>query len=143
MENQYTVGFAFSPDKTKVALILKKRPRWQRGLLNGIGGKKEEKESFYKCISREFEQEAGVHTDDWSPFCEMNFNDSYTQVIFYLTFMDLSKVKTQTDEKVGIFLVSEINKLKVVPDLKWLIPMALNYEKSLFYYVINIKSIKY
>ena len=35
----YVLGFLFSPDCKRVALIIKNRPDWQAGFLNGIGGK--------------------------------------------------------------------------------------------------------
>jgi 8-oxo-dGTP diphosphatase len=42
---EYVVGLAFSMDNEDIALIKKKRPAWQRGKYNGIGGKVERNES--------------------------------------------------------------------------------------------------
>ena len=36
---EYVCGFLFSPDRKKVLLIRKRRPAWQAGKLNGVGGK--------------------------------------------------------------------------------------------------------
>jgi 8-oxo-dGTP diphosphatase len=36
---RYVLGFMFSSDHSEVALIRKRKPEWQRGKLNGIGGK--------------------------------------------------------------------------------------------------------
>ncbi len=35
----YVVGFMFTEDEKQVVLIEKKRPEWQAGKLNGVGGK--------------------------------------------------------------------------------------------------------
>jgi hypothetical protein len=39
---EYVCGFMFANDFTEVALIRKNKPEWQRGKLNGIGGKVEQ-----------------------------------------------------------------------------------------------------
>ena len=58
---KYVVGFAFSRNKTEVVLILKQKPDWQAGKLNGIGGKIEElDQSPHHAMSREFAEETGV-----------------------------------------------------------------------------------
>jgi 8-oxo-dGTP diphosphatase len=36
---KYVVGFLFNEGKTKVVLIKKNRPDWQKGYFNGVGGK--------------------------------------------------------------------------------------------------------
>lgn len=36
---EYVLGFAFNRERTKIVLILKNRPDWQKGKYNGIGGK--------------------------------------------------------------------------------------------------------
>ena len=36
---EYVCGLLFSVDRTRVLLIRKRRPAWQAGRLNGVGGK--------------------------------------------------------------------------------------------------------
>ena len=57
---RYVVGYMFSPDYREVALIRKAKPEWQRGKLNGVGGKIEIGERKGIAMSREFAEEAGV-----------------------------------------------------------------------------------
>src|SRR3954470_21452915 len=57
---EYVCGFLFSPDRTRVLLIRKRRPAWQAGKLNGIGGKIEPGESPAQAMSREFREEAAL-----------------------------------------------------------------------------------
>lgn len=63
----YVCGFAFSEDGDLVYLIEKKRPNWQLGCLNGIGGGVDIDEEPINAMVREFEEETGVTTkqDEW------------------------------------------------------------------------------
>ncbi len=45
MKKHYVVTFLFTPDLQKVWLIEKQKPEWQKGCLNGIGGKIEDYEA--------------------------------------------------------------------------------------------------
>lgn len=56
----YVVGYAFRPDMGAVALIEKRKPAWQVGKLNGVGGKIEPGETPVEAMVREFKEEAGV-----------------------------------------------------------------------------------
>jgi len=60
---RYVVGFAFTEDKGKVLLIQKKRPEWQAGYYNGIGGKIEENETPSQAMSREAQEEAAIDVE--------------------------------------------------------------------------------
>ncbi len=51
--------FLFSEDRRRVVLINKKRPEWQAGLQNGIGGKVLEGEIYLQAMIREFKEETG------------------------------------------------------------------------------------
>ena len=71
MENNtiyYVVGFLFNPDMTEVVLIKKNRPDWQKGLLNGVGGKIESGEDPITAMIREFKEETGVEIYNWNLF---------------------------------------------------------------------------
>jgi 8-oxo-dGTP pyrophosphatase MutT (NUDIX family) len=59
MIQEYVLGFVFNLDKTKVALMRKTKPEWQRGRLNGIGGKIELGETSITAMHREFKEETG------------------------------------------------------------------------------------
>ena len=58
---QYVLGFAFSRDKKDIILISKLNPEWQKGKLNGVGGKVEfEDASPMDAMYREFKEETGI-----------------------------------------------------------------------------------
>lgn len=54
----YTCAFAFSGEH--VLLLRKDTPSWQKGKLNGIGGKVEQGESIHTATVREFQEETGL-----------------------------------------------------------------------------------
>ncbi len=121
----YCVGFLFSVDRTKVVLIEKNRPEWQKGFLNGIGGKIEPNENLLKCMIREFEEETGLQILSWYLFSKLEVGDDI--VYFFRAFnSNINNVKTIESEIVGIYEVSKINELKIIDNLSWLIPMALD-----------------
>lgn len=62
---QYCCGFLFHPTYNEVLLIEKRRPEWQRGLLNGVGGHVEDGEAPYVAMVREFKEEVGVEVVNW------------------------------------------------------------------------------
>ena len=131
MKTKYVVGLYFNEDHSKVALIRKNRPEWQKGKLNGIGGKIEEGESIYEAMIREFREEAGVEHAYWRLFSILTGKDF--EVNFLVGFGDLSKLESKTDEKIELWNVDLISSYwrndELVPNLKWLIPLALDKDK--------------
>ena len=119
------VGFLFSKDEKIVALIWKKRPEFQAGKLNGIGGNIEPGESPYDAMIREFKEETGTDVRDWKHFCKMT--GSEFELECFKAFDDVQLAST-TDETVQWVRVSDVvcGSAKVVKDLMWMIPMALD-----------------
>ena len=121
----YVAGFLFREDKTQVALIEKQRPAWQKGKLNGIGGKVEIGETPREAMRREFKEEAGADISKWRAFCYLqgiNPKDPWTVIMFMSE--EPVQVQTMEDEQVGWYPIDLIDELGVIPNLKWLIPMA-------------------
>jgi 8-oxo-dGTP pyrophosphatase MutT (NUDIX family) len=56
---RYVLGFAFG-SHGRVLLIRKERPAWQRGRMNGLGGKVESGETDAQAMRREFLEECGL-----------------------------------------------------------------------------------
>lgn len=135
---KYVVGFMYSSSFKDVALIHKKRPAWQNGLLNGVGGKIELTDaSIQASISREFHEEAGLNTDaeDWTHFCTIRSDEPY-EVHFLFTVNDnIFDTKSQTDEEIIICKTDDLPP-NVIQNLRWLIPMSLDqgikYEKPIY-----------
>lgn len=124
----YVVGFAFSPMKHQVLLIRKNKPDWQKGYLNGVGGKVGQGETPLQAMRREFYEEAGLRLR-WTQFCQLSNPLRHGDVHFFNTICDLKDVKQMTDEVLEICMTDKIQTLKVIPNLCWLIPMAMDPEK--------------
>ena len=139
---KYVLGFAFDEKKNDVALILKNRPEWQAGHLNGIGGHLEYMEGPKNAMIREFEEETGYHKSEWNHYITMYFDEAI--VWCYYSIVPLEKLKTMTDEEIYITSINDIvmGRAKVINNLQWLIPMALNYERQPFK-SYNIRHINY
>ena len=56
----YVLGFIFNREKNRVLLIKKKRPEWQAGHWNGIGGKIEKDETPLDAMNRETLEEVDL-----------------------------------------------------------------------------------
>jgi len=119
-------GFLFDSEMTKVVLIRKNRPDWQKGLFNGVGGKVEEGEFAEDAMVREFEEETGMRVDDWHAFCVHLDKANGFEVTYYMSVGDVTGAKTVTDEEIEIHDVGGVWILDVIPNLKWVIPMALD-----------------
>jgi 8-oxo-dGTP diphosphatase len=123
---EYVLGFIFDKTFDHVVLINKLRPDWQKGFLNGIGGKIDDYEYPIEAMKRECFEECGLEIDTWKNFAviggegfniwcyKVNLN-IYENIIF-----------NKTDEVVDIFKVKDLNNLNVISNLKWIIPMAID-----------------
>ena len=124
---KYVVGFVFDKTYEKVLLIKKNRPEWQKGKINGLGGKIEEGETSIEAMRREFLEECGldVPIEDWFCFCEYNIIIPESACIYFYTATvdDIHEAKSTTDEIINVCFPDMLPG-NVIPNLKWLIPMA-------------------
>lgn len=129
---KYVAGFMFSSDKSEVLLIEKMSPEWQRGLLNGIGGKIEGGETPLEAIIREFAEETGVETTtaDWTEIVYYIRQNVY-EVHFYKAFTDQIYSAVSKEKEVITKFKSDNLPLNVVSNLNWLIPLCLDDNISL------------
>lgn len=122
----YAAGFLFDEDG-RVVLIRKKRPTWQAGRLNGVGGHVEPGESPAQTMRREFEEEAGLDLDGWDHFATVTF--PYGAVWFFRLVVSaeiLAGVRAGTDEHLEVLPLAEAvaERTSVIENLRWLLPLA-------------------
>ena len=127
-DKAYVCGFLFQGDDLdKVALIKKKRPAWQAGKLNGIGGSIESGETPLNAMRREFFEETGKVTDEWRCFAIHRHLTSVIYMFVAFTEGGYCELTQTTDEEVGWWHVTCARvKGLTIPNLRWLIPLALS-----------------
>jgi 8-oxo-dGTP diphosphatase len=122
---QYVLGFIFDQVGSKVLLIKKERPEWQKGRWNGIGGKVEANELPLNAMRRELYEETGLNVNALGHFCTF-MGDGYAVHCFKCFCGILDQAESKTDETV---MVHEVNSpgYQWMPNLRWLISMALSH----------------
>lgn len=118
----------------------KTHPVWQKGKLNGIGGRVEEGESVTECIAREVLEEAGLSTKpaDWIHFATLFEGGSKIDFFAFRHLGDKSEVKTMTEEKVSWYPVNNIPS-NLVAGIGWLIPLALEKQNGASFEIVEVQ----
>lgn len=138
---QYVLGFLFNRDLDHVLLIKKQKPSWQKGLLNGLGGLIELKETPDQALIREFKEESGLDISnlDRKYFCSMDSPD-YEVFCYYILDKNstLSDAKSLTVEEVNQIKVDDIlnYKVKTIRNIQMLINMALTHNDGNNFFAI-------
>ena len=131
---KYVAGFLFNDDASAVALIHKTHgPDCMIGKWNAIGGKVKRgapgmpDESSAAAMWREFQEEAGADVR-WTLF--LTLKGQGWKVDFYHAFSSeaLSLARTREVETVAVFPIDSLPE--TVPNLKWIIPMALGHQND-------------
>lgn len=134
-----TVGLLFNGDD--VLLVEKEKPSWQKGLLNGVGGKAEFGETPIECLKREFKEETGVDTSsNWAwravaveagPDYELHAFASFVDRDVFTSF-DPKQVPSKNDagEKLHWISVVELPVYPVIGNLRWIVPMAQDWRRQ-------------
>jgi len=123
----YDLGIAFFPNGDLV-LIKKTKPDWQKGHMNGVGGKVDPGDgSLNVAMAREFQEETGVVTKPfgWNIFAVMRCLD--VRVFCFVTRVhDDDKPRTTTEEEVYRVVTKYLDQYPhpLINNLEWLIPMA-------------------
>lgn len=126
----YTVGFVFNKSLDQVFLIHKLSPDWQKGKINGLGGKYETGEDAFTCISREVEEESGIRINpsDWSKMGELYSNDWSVDIMAHKYLGKESDARSIEKQRVEWFPVNNLPN-NTLNNLPWLIPLCLDIIK--------------
>ena len=129
---EYVCGFLFSADRARVLLIRKRRPAWQSGKLNGLGGKVEPGEQPLQAMRREFREEAGVDVAEWRHVLTLSGADDAGSGRgwaghFFRAFGDVDAARATTDEQLEVHPTKAIPP-DTIPNLRWIIPLMLDDE---------------
>ncbi len=128
---RYVAGFLISHSLDFIALVEKQRPDWQKGYWNGIGGKIEDGETPYAAMVREFDEECSISINhaEWRNFADLFGHDPEPWIVhFFINVQDFHWNWYTNyglgDEEVKIHRVNPLPD-KVIPNLRYLIPMGL------------------
>lgn len=122
----YVLGFIFNKAQDRVLLVEKRKPEWQAGHWNGIGGKIEENDKDpSEAMEREAIEETGI---------TYNFKHVITHIcpggtVFIFTNLNflgdgISFSQTE-DEQLKIWDVCNLPN-KIMANLLWIIPICLS-----------------
>lgn len=127
VKTEMVLGFLFSPDSKQVVLIEKKKPKWQVGKLNGIGGKVKLKEPYHDAMIRECKEETGVHVPSWRGFAQLK-GPNFLVNCFTAWSPSAFAIEQMENEKPILIKVSELHRYPLIGNLHWLIHMALDLD---------------
>lgn len=135
LKKEMVLGFLFDRHLISVVLIRKAKPAWQRGRLNGVGGKIKKGETPREAMFREWYEETGTQFLDWRPFCKMEGPDFIVHVFVGRDeFSDaFNNARTVTREPIEKVMVHELGSWCRVLNLDWLVPMARDYMRDFDY----------
>jgi 8-oxo-dGTP diphosphatase len=151
----YVLGFCFNVQLDKVVLIRKSRPEWQRGRLNGVGGKIKKNETPLQAMQREFREEAGwdgpvgwkqfgILSGEWKQI-GIPSESSWEVHLFYAQNSSIIPYNECPEGDVSTHHVHVVvgnersQNSRPLPNLRYLIPMAINHasgeDRALFFHV--------
>lgn len=141
MATRYVCGFMFDQQYRQVLMIRKKRgPDNVIGKLNGVGGKIEGSETPSEAMNREFLEEAGEQFDTridplgwWRNYLNLfgGKGEDLWVVHFFRAFGSWPPGWTDpTDEELHVVALTSLSLLDPVPNLRWIVPMALDFSLS-------------
>lgn len=132
----YACGFLFSPDGRQVLLIRKRRPAWQAGKLNGVGGKVEPGETPLEAMRREFREEAGLDIAEWQQLITLTGVDWAGH--FFRATGDVEAAYAVTDEQLERHPTGDLPP-DLIPNLRWMIPLLLDPDVLARGYTVDVR----
>ncbi|PUE67165.1 NUDIX hydrolase [Arcobacter lacus] len=113
----YVVGII--TDGSKILLLRKNNPDWQKGLYNGVGGKVDLDETPLEAIKRGCQKEVGLEISNWSEIETIPLQSGVDLTYFFTVIEEeeLKKAQGLEDERVEFFDINNLPK-NILKDLK-------------------------
>ena len=155
MAKNYVVGFLFNQYYSEVVLIRKTHPEWQKGKLNGVGGKINPGEHPNNAMTRKFEEEAGllIAPEFWRHVCTIQWPDDEvrvqdaepSKVWFFTAKLEIeylgAYVSSQTEEQIEIHHLDVVSWMSdLIPNLTWLLPLAAYHSDNYEPFIVNAET---
>lgn len=127
--HNYVLGFVFDLKMENVVLIRKKKPAWQEGLLNGVGGKIEPGESPLQAMIREYEEEANLRLwpSTWNYLATVAGDDWFMSCYYAVgnIIYEFAETPDGAEEEIEKWPVwAVLGAVDIIPNLRYLIPLA-------------------
>jgi 8-oxo-dGTP pyrophosphatase MutT (NUDIX family) len=129
------VGFMFDDKFERVLLLRKASPEWQRGLLNGVGGHRDDHDPGTDAtMRREFKEETGIDTElgVWKAVATLRGKSGWrvwvmATVAPRAVLYQAAENTRGRDEVAEVVLVDEFqDRLDLVNNVSWLVPLAVD-----------------
>ena len=113
----YVVGIV--TDGSKILLLRKNNPDWQKGLYNGVGGKVNLDVTPLEAIIRECQKEVGLEIPNWNQIETIPLQSGVDLTYFFAVIEEeeLKKAQSLQDERVEFFDIDNLPK-NILKDLK-------------------------
>jgi 8-oxo-dGTP diphosphatase len=113
----YVVGII--TDGSKILLLRKNNPDWQKGLYNGVGGKVDLDETPLEAIKRGCQKEVGLEISNWSEIETIPLQSGVDLTYFFAVIEEeeLKKAQGLEDERAEFFDINNLPK-NILKDLK-------------------------
>jgi len=128
----YTLVFLFNEDLSKVVLIKKTRPKWQKNKFNGVGGKIENGEKTVEAAAREIKEETGYVINNKSKLIKIASMESNEWKVHIFAAQIYEDVKMHEATEEGEVQWHQTSNLPTncIDNLPWLIPLCQNKLKE-------------
>lgn len=121
---RYVITFMFTEDLSGVWMIEKNKPEWQKGCVNGIGGKIETGEMPTNAAIRELKEEGGVEFNEYDVLYVGLIEGDEFQVEVYTGVTD-QKLKTVESEGIKLIPKDDVRLHKHIDNIPLLIEACL------------------
>jgi len=114
------------PAERVVALIRKRRPDWQAGRWNGIGGHREGFELPLDAMVREFEEETSVKTyrEQWRKVGVMREVNAWNCHVYTTREAPLNLIQSSTNEVVALHRIEALHELDCMANIQALVHLC-------------------
>lgn len=120
----FVLGLVFNQSLSTVLLVHKRRPDWQKGMLNGIGGKIKIDETPLQAMKRESKEETGFPRT-WFHTITFTCPGGTVYVFRSIHASEIIPFKQVEDEFLMRFNIDTLPD-NLMANLKWMIPLSLS-----------------
>jgi 8-oxo-dGTP diphosphatase len=116
---------------SKVVLLYKLSPEWQKGLYNCPGGAVEPGEDPHSAMAREFQEETGLYVPVWHPLANVVYPLGIVYFFYQRRVGPCPPLRQDTKEQSFWWHVWDLPP-NIMPNLRWMIPLIFDTDSPGF-----------